>query len=124
MKNSKLYFILSMFINVLFLVSALVVFFNPFGIVSLRYGFDYGNLGWTVFLAPFVLLLLVILLALWGAWLASMGKIRNKLVIVGLVACLVSFSVTAVLVQNRLESTKCPFEEGELGWPCVIANPL
>ena len=125
MKNSKLYFILSMVTNVLFVASALVWFYEPFGITTWNAsGFAYGFLGLIFFFAPFVLLPFTVLLLLWGLWLVFKSKIRNKFVVIGLIACLASLSITAVLVQKANERTKCPFEKGEPGWPCIITNPL
>ena len=112
-----------MVVNVLFLLSMLVVFFNPFNIVVFPGGgFTRlnGYLGLALLYAPFVLFFLVIPFFLWGAWLVGINKIRNKMVIIGLTVCLISFSVTAVMLYEVYTYTGC---DNDAGIGCY-QNPL
>lgn len=115
MKNTKLYFILSAVVNVLFIVTALVLFFNPDRTLSLlrNYEGDPLNpyLGFVLMFTPIVLLFIATLFFFWGLGLVA-KKMRNGLVVGGLIACLASFSVLGVLIEIRNEQLDCSKHPG------------
>ena len=112
-----------MVINTLFVASLWVLIFKPFRFIDtngvITRDIYTGLFGSAVILAPFILMVFVVLLVLWGTWLASIGKLKNRLVIIGLVTCIVSFSVTAVLFSDP---PKCPWYLQTQNGACLNVN--
>lgn len=124
MKNTKLYFKLSAVVNVLFIIMALILFFNP-----LRMNSSVIFFGWEIpinnhpyfagvlIFTPVILFFIAIVIFFWGLWLIA-KKIRNKLVIGGLIACLVLFSVLGVLMWagNERMKARCNLQKPGPCW--------
>lgn len=118
MKKIKIYFALSVMVNVLCLVGGFLLFFNPLGL-TMQENTMFTHLGFTTFIAMFVLLPTVVVLLLWGLWFRFINKLRNKFLVMGIGLCILSLMTTGVLVQIQNKRTECG---GDTGISCQ--NPI
>lgn len=113
MKNSKVYFITSLSVNALLLLSIVTVFYNFFGISASGIEFVTG-FGFFVTLVILALLPTIVIIFYWGLVLIFSDKIRDMFVIAGVIICLVFYSFAISFIKVRVNGTGCWYGAHEL----------
>lgn len=112
---SKLYLIFSVIFNVPFYLALLarILISPPAGLITISYLIIGLFLYIPLFFSPALLF--------WGLWFWFRNKIRNRLVLMGIILSLVTLLVGSIYIYQVTFKTACDKKSGQ---PCIITNPL
>lgn len=132
MNKPKIYFIFTLVSMVFFWTTVWIRSFDIFSWISSRiqfYIYGYSIVGsipkllyaYVVLFGLPIFLFFIVLALGWGLWLLFWNKIRDRLVIIGVILSLLTLIISSTFVYQRLNSPKCNPATGE---NCIITNPL